>query len=37
VDVYDRAEALDVITRSISDYQKQFGDRTRNAKVRRGT
>ena len=27
VDVYDRAEALDVITRSISDYQKQFGER----------
>ena len=26
VDVYDRAEALDVITRSISDYQKKFGD-----------
>jgi inorganic pyrophosphatase len=25
VDVYDRAEALDVITRSLSDYQKQFG------------
>jgi inorganic pyrophosphatase len=24
-DVYDRAEALDVITRSLSDYQKQFG------------
>jgi inorganic pyrophosphatase len=24
--VYDRAEALDVITRSLSDYQKQFGD-----------
>ena len=24
VDVYDRAEALDVITRSINDYQKQF-------------
>ena len=27
VDVYDRKEALDVITRSLSDYQKQFGDR----------
>jgi len=26
VDVYDRAEALDVITRSMRDYQKQFGD-----------
>lgn len=26
VAVYDRAEALDVITRSISDYQKKFGD-----------
>ena len=26
VDVYDRKEALDVITRSLSDYQKQFGD-----------
>jgi len=26
VDVYDRAEALDVITRSISDYQTLFGD-----------
>ena len=26
-DVYDRSEALDVITRSISDYQKQFGER----------
>jgi hypothetical protein len=26
VDVYNRAEALDVITRSISDYQTQFGD-----------
>ena len=25
VDVYDRKEALDVITRSLSDYQKQFG------------
>ena len=25
-DVYDRAEALDVITRSISDYQKKFGN-----------
>ena len=24
VDVYDRKEALDVITRSLSDYQKQF-------------
>jgi inorganic pyrophosphatase len=30
VDVYDRAEALDVITRSLSDYQKQFGDAERN-------
>ena len=29
VDVYDRPEALDVITRSMSDYQKQFGDRIR--------
>ena len=26
VDVYDRAEAFDVITRSMRDYQKQFGD-----------
>jgi inorganic pyrophosphatase len=26
VDVYDRAEALDVIKRSINDYRKQFGD-----------
>jgi len=26
VDVYDRAEAWDVITRSMRDYQKQFGD-----------
>jgi inorganic pyrophosphatase len=26
VNVYARAEALDVITRSFSDYQKQFGD-----------
>jgi hypothetical protein len=26
VDVYNRAEAMDVITRSVSDYQKQFGD-----------
>jgi inorganic pyrophosphatase len=26
VNVYDRAEALDVITRSMRDYQKQFGD-----------
>ncbi len=26
VDVYDRAEALDVITRSIADYQNQFGE-----------
>ena len=26
VAVYDRAEALDVITRSISDYQKKFGN-----------
>lgn len=26
VDVYDRAEAMDVIMRSVSDYQKQFGD-----------
>ena len=26
VDVYDRAEALDVITRSFSDYQTKFGD-----------
>lgn len=25
-DVYDRVEALDVITRSLSDYQKEFGD-----------
>jgi len=25
VDVYDRKEALDVIKRSLSDYQKQFG------------
>jgi inorganic pyrophosphatase len=25
-DVYDRAEALDVITRSFSDYQNVFGD-----------
>ena len=25
-DVYDRVEALDVIARSFSDYQKQFGD-----------
>ena len=24
--VYDRAEALDVITRSISDYQTKFGN-----------
>lgn len=30
-DVYDRSEALDVITRSISDYQKQFGERIRDA------
>ena len=29
VGVYDRAEALDVITRSFSDYQKQFGDARR--------
>jgi inorganic pyrophosphatase len=27
VDVYDREEALDVIRRSVSDYQKQFGDK----------
>jgi inorganic pyrophosphatase len=26
VDVYDRAEAMDVIMRSVSDYQNQFGD-----------
>jgi inorganic pyrophosphatase len=26
VDVYDRAEALDVITRSLGDYRKLFGD-----------
>ena len=26
VSIYDRAEALDVITRSISDYQTKFGD-----------
>jgi inorganic pyrophosphatase len=26
VDVYDRVEALDVITRSLSDYQTKFGD-----------
>jgi inorganic pyrophosphatase len=26
VDVYDRAEALEVIRRSIGDYRKQFGD-----------
>ncbi len=26
VDVYDRIEALDVITRSMGDYQKRFGD-----------
>jgi inorganic pyrophosphatase len=26
VDVYDRAEALDVIARSMRDYQKHFGD-----------
>ena len=25
-DVYDRAEALDVVTRSMRDYQKEFGD-----------
>ena len=26
VDVYDRAEALDVIERSMRDYREQFGD-----------
>src|SRR6266508_3814262 len=26
VDVYDRGEALDVITRSMNDYRKQFAD-----------
>jgi inorganic pyrophosphatase len=26
VDVYDRTEAMDVIMRSVSDYQNQFGD-----------
>jgi inorganic pyrophosphatase len=26
VDVYDRSEAMDVIMRSVSDYQNQFGD-----------
>ena len=30
VDVYDRAEALDVITRSMSDYQKLFGNNKNN-------
>jgi hypothetical protein len=25
VDVYDRAEALDVITRSLRDYEQEFG------------
>jgi inorganic pyrophosphatase len=25
VDVYDRAEALEVITRSLNDYRKLFG------------
>jgi inorganic pyrophosphatase len=35
-DVYDRAEALDVITRSISDYQKQFGNaRSQSRKAKR--
>ena len=28
VDVYDRAEAMDVIMRSMRDYEKQFGDPT---------
>jgi inorganic pyrophosphatase len=32
VDVYDRAGALDVITRSISDYQKKFGDPAKRTK-----
>lgn len=31
-DVYDRAEALDVITRSLSDYQKKFGDSEKRTK-----
>ncbi|MGH9871648.1 MAG: inorganic pyrophosphatase [Pyrinomonadaceae bacterium] len=36
VSVYDRAEALDVITRSISDYQTQFGDHeSRTKKLKR--
>jgi inorganic pyrophosphatase len=36
VDVYDRTEALDVITRSISDYQTQFGDHeSRTKKLKR--
>ena len=30
--VYDRVEALDVITRSLSDYQKQFGDPAKRTK-----
>jgi inorganic pyrophosphatase len=30
VDVYDRVEALDVITRSLSDYQGQFGRKESN-------
>ena len=32
VDVYDRVEALDVITRSFSDYQTKFGDPASRAK-----
>ena len=36
VDVYDRAEALDVITRSMNDYQQEFGDAdTRTERLRR--
>jgi inorganic pyrophosphatase len=36
VDVYDRTEALDVITRSVSDYQTQYGDHeSRTKKLKR--
>ncbi len=31
-DVYDRAEALDVITRSLRDYREQFGDPEKRAR-----
>jgi hypothetical protein len=35
-DEYNRTEALDVITRSFSDYQKQFGDHDSRMKKLKG-